>query len=124
MRSEPGSEAVAEQSGSSQTVLFRTNTTVSLETNNEGENEVFSESMMPEESEGSKGKCDENRVDETRHERNKSNDMRGMRKRKWTSEERIVLWECYVRSRMVEPNGHIMAIFGILMASVKDPRQV
>ena len=102
---EPESEAVAEQSGSSQTVLFRTNTTVSLETINEGEF-LTCESEMSDESERT-------RVSEKVEKcygsngRNKSNDLRGMNKRKWTKEERLILWECFVRSKMVAPEGYI-----------------
>ena len=42
--------------------------------------------------------------------KNKSNDLRGMKKNKWTREERLVLWECFVKSKKEAPNGYIKTL--------------
>ena len=49
-RSVSGSEAVADQPGTPETILLRANPIVSFETMNEGENIHFRECMMPDES--------------------------------------------------------------------------
>ena len=95
-----GGETVANQPGTSKTVLLRTNT-VSSEATDEGENKIYRKS----------GKSEE--ITSMRKQaigKNKSNDMRGMRKCKWSREERLVLWECYVRSKITAPSGYIKAL--------------
>lgn len=108
-RSVSGSEAVADQPGTPETVLLRTNPTVSLETMNEGEKKNFGECVMPDESEKSY-ESKQVKVKKQANGKNKSNDMRGMKKSKWTREERLVLWECFVRSKKVSPNGYIKTL--------------
>ena len=76
------SEEVAEQPGSSETVPFRTNQTkLSLEIKSECENLSLGESVLPEESERNKERKRE-RLGKQSKKKNKSNDFRGMRKRK------------------------------------------
>ena len=35
---------------------------------------------------------------------------RGKNKSKWTKEERKILWECYIRSRIISPDGYIKSV--------------